>query len=209
MFDRLSKLTIGAVAVCALTASAWAQAKAPAVKDQGEYDLTAAYQKETDLGKKLNILMQWQEKYPDSDFKGLRSVYIAQVESQIGAKGAAPNASPADLDAGLKAEQDLTANSRINDLLADENKPAQVTADQWAQAKSTMALQSHYSLATVLAAKKDDAGAEAEYKKVLALQPDNATTDYALGTLILRLRKVERYPEALYYIARRNPDHRP
>jgi len=200
VFDRLSKLTMGAVAACVLTATAWGQAKAPAVKDQGEYDLTAAYQKETDLNKKLDILMQWQQKYPDSDFKGLRSVYIAQVESQIGAKGAAPNASAADVDAGLKAEQDLTAN--LDKYLADANKPAQVTADQWAQAKSTMALQAHYSLATISAAKKDDATAEAEYKKVLGLQPDNATTDYALGTLLLKERKVERYPEALYYIAR-------
>jgi tetratricopeptide (TPR) repeat protein len=200
VFDRLSKLTIGVVAVGVLAASAWAQAKAPAVKDQGEYDLTQAFQKETDPVKKLDILKQWQEKYPDSDFKGTRALATAQTESQIGAKALQPNAPAADLDNGMKAEQDLVAN--LGTYLSPDNKPANVTDAQWAQAKSQLELQAHYTLATIAVAKKDDATAEAEYKKVLAIQPDNAQTDYALGTLIIKQRKAERYPEALYYIAR-------
>lgn len=200
MFDRLSKVAIGMVAVGVLATSAWAQAKAPAVKDQGEYDLTQSLQKEADPVKKLDLLKQWQEKYPDSDFKGTRAVMTAQTESQIGAKAMLPNAPAADLDNGLKAEQDLAAN--IDKYLAPENKPANVTDDQWKQAKSQLELGAHYTLATIDSAKKDDAGAESEYKKVLGLQPDNAQTDYALGTLIIKLRKAERYPEALFYIAR-------
>ncbi len=188
------------MAACTLAASAWAQAKAPAVKDQGEYDLTQAFQKETDPVKKLDILKQWQEKYPDSDFKGTRALATAQTESQIGAKALQPNAPAADLDNGLKAEQDLAAN--LDKYLADENKPANVTPEQWKQAKDQLGLQAHYTSASIYAAKKDDANAEAEYKKVLGIQPDNAQTDYALGTLIIKQRKAERYPEALYYIAR-------
>jgi len=200
VFDRPSKLIIGVVAVGVLAASAWAQAKAPAAKDQGEYDLTQAIQKEADPVKKMDLLKQWQEKYPTSDYKANRALMMAQTDSQIGAKALQPNAPPADLDNGMKAEQDLVAN--LGTYLSPDNKPANVTDPQWAQAKSQLELAAHYTLATIAVAKKDDATAEAEYKKVLAIQPDNAQTDYALGTLIIRLRKAERYPEALYYIAR-------
>ena len=47
-----------------------AAAKAPAVKDQGEYDLTVAIQKETDPQKQLDLLRQWEQK--SSKIKSLR-----------------------------------------------------------------------------------------------------------------------------------------
>ena len=47
-----------------------------------------------------------------------------------------------------------------------------------------------------------DATAEKEFRKVLELSPGYASIAYTLGTLILRERKVERIPEALFYIAR-------
>ncbi len=46
--------------------------------------------KETDPQKKLDLLHQWEQKYPDSDFKGQRAVQIAQAESQIAAKALQP-----------------------------------------------------------------------------------------------------------------------
>ena len=133
MFDRLSKALIGMVAVGVLAASAWAQAKAPAAKDQGEYDLTQAIQKEADPVKKMDLLKQWQEKYPTSDYKANRALMMAQTDSQIGAKALQPSASPSDLDNGMKAEQDLIAN--LDNYLASGNKPAAVTDAQWTQAK--------------------------------------------------------------------------
>ena len=86
MFDRLSK-TVAGIAVAGLFAAvALAQApapKAPAVKDQGEYDLTQAITKEKDPQKQMDLLKQWEQKYPDSDFKGQRAVTMAQADSQI------------------------------------------------------------------------------------------------------------------------------
>ncbi len=142
MFDRLSKTLatlaeLAAVSLLALSltgAVALAQApaaKGPAVKDQGEYDLTQAIQKEKDPQKQLELLKQWEQKYPDSDFKGMRSVTMAQVDSQIAAKGQQPGASPADIDAAQKAAQDLTDN--LDKYLAPENKPANATDEQWKQ----------------------------------------------------------------------------
>ena len=77
------------------------------MKDQGEYDLTQAVTKEKDPQKQLELLRQWEQKYPDSDFKGMRSVTMAQADSQIAAKGQQPGATPADMDAAQKAAQDL------------------------------------------------------------------------------------------------------
>src|SRR6185312_13737959 len=112
VFDCSSKKLASIVAVGLLVAGgAFAQApaaaKAPAVKDQGEYDLTQALTKEKDPQKQMDILKQWEQKYPDSDFKGPRSVQMAQADSQMANKGVQPNATPADVDTAMKAAQDL------------------------------------------------------------------------------------------------------
>jgi tetratricopeptide (TPR) repeat protein len=192
------------MSVSFLPTSSWAQApappKAPAVKDQGEYDIAQAAAKETDPQKKLDLLHQWEQKYPDSDFKGTRQLQIAQAETQIAAKGMAPKASPADLDAAQKAAQDLVDN--LNKYFASENKPANVTDAQWTQARQQIETQAHLSLAAVAVAKKDDAKAEAEYKKLLAADPNMASAAYSLGILIYRSKDVKRFPEAFFWIAR-------
>jgi uncharacterized protein YmfQ (DUF2313 family) len=203
-------MSAGTAAVSLLALSltggaAWAQApaKAPAVKDQGEYDLTQAVTKEKDPVKQMELLRQWEQKYPDSDFKGMRSVQMAQSDSQIEAKSQQPGATPADTEAAQKAAQDLLDN--LDKYLAAENKPAAATDDQWKQARQTLELQAHTVLGTIAMAKKApdaDAVAEREFKKVLELSPGYASIAYTLGTLILRERKVERIPEALFYIAR-------
>ena len=204
MFDRLSKTITGFMAVSLLAVGALAQApKAPAVKDQGEYDLTQAISKEKDPAKQLALLKQWEQKYPDSDFKAQRSITMAQADSAIETKGQQPGASQADMDAAQQAAQDIIAN--LDKYLAPENKPAAASEDQWKQAKATLELQAHSVLGTVAMAKKTpegDATAEKEFKKVLELSPGSASVAYTLGTLILRERKVDRIPEALFYIAR-------
>jgi hypothetical protein len=210
VFDGLSK-TLSGVAVSGLLAlslatAAFAQApaaKAPAVKDQGEYDLTVALQKETDPQKQLDLLHQWEQKYPDSDYKGQRAMRIASAEGQIAAKGVQANASAAALDAAVKAAQDLEDN--LNKYLAPENKPENVTDEQWKQARQTMEMQAHTILATIAMNKKNpegDAAAEKEFKKEMELSPGDASATYQLGVLILRERNLARYSEGLFYIAK-------
>ena len=212
VFDRLSKILIGIVAIGVLSASAWAQAPAaaPAVKDQGEYDLTQAIQKENDLVKKLDLLSQWEQKYPDSAFKGTRMLMKLQTESAIAPKAMAPNAPAADLANGQKAAQDLVDS--LDTYFADANKPAQATAQQWQDTKQQVAFTAHMVLATVAMAKKDAAGdttAEAEYKKALEINPGSAQTSFQLGMLILRERNIARMSDALYDIARAAGDTGP
>src|SRR6185437_860583 len=159
-----------------------------------------AIQKEKDPQKQLDLLHQWEQKYADSDFKSNRAVMIAQAESQIAAKGMDPKASPADLDAAQKAAQDLVDN--IDKYLSPENKPANATEDQWKAAHSQILQQAWLELATINTTKKDDAKAEEDYRKLLALDPNNAVAAYSLGTLIYRSKNVARFSEAFFWIAR-------
>ncbi len=226
MLDRVLKTFAAIAAVTLLAAGALAQApkKAPAVKDQGEYDLTQAMTKEKDPVKKLALLHQWEQKYPDSDFKGVRSITIAQTESEIAVKAvtadasgktpldqchddklaaAAKAAACATVDTSEKASQDLADN--LGKYLSTENKPANVTDDQWKGAQQQIAMQSHTVLGTIDMAKKTpegDAAAEKEFKTLTAMNPNDGNSTYNLGSLILRERNVARMPEGLYYIAR-------
>jgi len=204
VLDRLSKTLAGIAAVTFLAAGVLAQApKAPAVKDQGEYDLTQAVTKEKDPVKQLELLKQWEQKYPDSDFKGVRSIQMAQTEAQIAVKGLQPGATPADVDAAQKAAQDLADN--VDKYLSAENKPAAATDDQWKQAHQQIEVQAHTVLGMLAMAKKTpqaDATAEKEFRKLMALNPNDASATYNLGSLILREKDINRIPEGLFYIAR-------
>jgi len=57
-------------------------------------------------------------------------------------------------------------------------------------------------LAAVAVANKNDAAAEAEYRKILAADSNSAATAYQLGILIYRSKNVMRFPEAFFWIAR-------
>jgi hypothetical protein len=205
VLDRLSKILAGFAAAGLITAVSYAQApaKQPAVKDQGEYDIIQAIGKETNPVKQLDLLHQWEQKYPETDFKDRRAIQIAQTESQIAVKGVSPGAAPADVDAAQKAAQDLVDN--LSNYLSAGNKPANVSDDQWKQAQTQIATQAHTVLGTIDMGKKSpdgDAAAEKEFKALIALNPNDANATYNLGSLVLRERKVERIPEGLYYIAR-------
>jgi tetratricopeptide (TPR) repeat protein len=205
--ELLSKKIIGIVAATLLaTGLVWAQAaapaapKAPAVKDQGEYDLIQSVQKEKDPSKQLDLLKQWEQKYPESEFKNQRTLSEVQAEQQI-AGAAYGKTDPALLDAGIKASHDIIDN--LDKYFDAGVKPAAVTDADWAKFKHDFALQANTVLGYALMTKKtDDAAAEAAFKKALELDQNAAQVSYWLGTIIYRQRKVERIPEALYDFAR-------
>ena len=88
----LKRLTNIAVVVCALliaTSAATpspqeAQEKRP--KDQAEYELINKTFKETDPATKLQLLAEWQEKYPESDYKDDRLRLFMRTHQQSGDK---------------------------------------------------------------------------------------------------------------------------
>lgn len=209
MLDRFSKAVLGlaltaSVCVPAMQAQtpppAASAAKPKAVKDQGEYDILTAAQKETDPTKKLALLKQWSDKYPESDFKSERLLAMMQAYNQLAAgvmAAAAPT--PDQLSAAQAAAQALVDNEAT--AFAPEAKPAQVSDADWAKAKSAIDQQAHTTLGYVAMMNKSYPEAEAQFKQVLTTNPDNAQISYYLGSVIARQQNLARTPEALYSFA--------
>lgn len=220
VFDRLLKAVLGASFVVSLTATAGlAQTPpsgtpapgaagapaasgapaAPAWKDQAEYDAAQAAQKETDPNKKLDLLKAWQDKYPDSAFKSQRLLAFMNTWSQLAAKALTSN-DPAALAAAKTAAQSLLDN--LDAAFDPANKPPTVPDDQWKAARGQVEQQAHITLGYIALQNKDYPAAEAEFKKVVVLNDQNAQVAYWLGTAIASQKKIERTPEALYQFAR-------
>jgi hypothetical protein len=74
----------GAIVVTGAAQQAFGQAaqSQKKVKDQGEYDLFNAVNKDTDPAKKIQDLNAWADKYPDSDYKNDRLLLFMQAYSQ-------------------------------------------------------------------------------------------------------------------------------
>ena len=183
-----------------MPAGTWAAPQDSPYKDQGEYDLATAAGKETDPQKKLDKLKEWEQKYPDSKLASQRT--LMQAQGLLGITMASyGKTDPAAIDASQKAGQQLVDN--LDKFFSPANKPPQgVTDEQWTGARKTFELQTHSALGWDAMTKKTDAAAEAEFKKILSLSPNEAQISYWLGSVILRQKKIERYSEAIYDIAR-------
>jgi hypothetical protein len=198
-----------------LTALVWAQAAPagqtapanqaaqPQWKDQGESDIGLAAGNEKDPAKQLELLKKWEQQYPDSNLKNQRMLMVAQAQLKI-LQAAYPKTDPALLAAGQKAGQDLEAN--FKQYFDDSVKPANITAEQWAKARTGTETQVHLIMAYIAGVQKNDQGAEAELKKLLEVDPNQAIASYQLGSTILHemsiSKDLSRYSEALYHLAR-------
>jgi tetratricopeptide (TPR) repeat protein len=201
VLNRFFKTFIGvSLVACVALAQDKPAAAQKTAKDQVEYGLMTDYNKETDPVKKLPILDQWAEKYPDTAFKQERNYFYIDTYSKIASKGVQPNATPDTVEAAQKAAQTLI--EKADTFFSPENKLPNVTDDQWAQAKKAVVTQAHGTLATLATNRKDYPAAEEEYKKLIAADEGNAMWYYYLGTAILSEKKVDRYPEVIYLYAR-------
>jgi len=196
----LKRVYRGLVGVALVAAIGLAQAPQKKVKDQAEFDLYSSIQKETDATKKLALLDQWTEKYADTEFKQERNLFYAQTYAGLAAQGQTANPSPEQLAASDKAAHMLIDKS--DTFFSPEMKMSNLTDDQWKAAKTAVLLQANQSIAAVAVSKKDWPAAEAQYKKMLEANPNDAATSYLLGTSIASQKQVTRTPEALYQFAR-------
>ncbi len=99
------------------------------VKDQGEYDIFNAAGKETDPNKQLQLLQQWKEKYPDSDFKQERADTVAMAYDKL---NKLPEAIDAIQEAMAINPKDLTALQLLakiaGGVLRNNNPPPELLA---------------------------------------------------------------------------------
>jgi hypothetical protein len=201
----------------AQSAQAQTQKKA---KDKGEDDLFNAANKETNAAKKIAILNEWKEKYPESDYKldrlnMLMPAYFAvqQWSNVINAGKEALALDANDIAAlywiafttpnlnNAPADVLATAEKAANGLLAAA-RPATMKEENWPGAKRNFDVAAHRTLGWVAMKRQSSPTAEQEFMKALKLDPSQVQVSYWLGDVILGERKPERNSEGIYDIAR-------
>ncbi len=201
-----------------------AQAQQPQkkVKDQGEYDLFNAVLKETDPKKKLELLNTWKQKYPDSDFKDDRLVYLIQTNAQLGRY---PDAIAAAKELLTIDPKNITAMFYINTLtpaaypenppadaldtaekaaqgLLNAEKPPTAKPEEWQKAKTDLEAAAHKTLGWVAWQRKNYDVADQEFSKSLQINPRQGEVSYWRGSALLATRQPEKQAAGLYDIAR-------
>jgi hypothetical protein len=198
------------------------------VKDQGEYDIFNAAGKETDPNKQLQLLQTWKEKYPDSDFKQERADTVAMAYDKLkkgpeelkaiqdalainpkdltalqllaklaGGVLAIANPSPDQLTLGDQASALLLSN--LDNFFDTSVKPATVTDAAWTKAKGDTELLAHTVQGYVKWKQKDNAAAEAAFRKVLAANGENSQVAMWLASVLYSQKK---FSEGLFEYAR-------
>lgn len=228
MLEKSLRLFLAFALTSAFTLAVWAQAPQKNYKDRAEYDLYSSILKEANPTQKLALLNQWKEKYPQTDFKEERMQLLLDTYRALnqGAKvletakemvAADPKSasgllwinlmtvamgdtSPAALDTGEQGAKSLLAN--LDTIFAAEKKPAAMSDDQWKKERNNIETIGNTTLGWVAWQRKNLPGAEAEFKKVLTLDPTKAQVSYWLGTVILSQRNPDTQAQALYHFAR-------
>lgn len=221
---KRSRVFVGVFLTAVLVLPAWTQAPQKNYKDRAEYELYSSILKETNAQKKLELLNQWKEKYPGTEFQSERlglflvtyqalnkgpemlatakEMVAADPKNMQGLYWVAiftlNNTSPEQLDAGQKAAQGLLAN--LNEVFAASKKPASISDDAWKKERDTIEILAHTTLGWVAMTRKENDAAAESFKKALALNPVNAQVSYWLGSTLLR--KGETQGEGLFHIAR-------
>jgi len=201
----------------------------PQWKDRAEYELVVEQLgKATDPAKKLELLNQWTQKYPQTAFESARRVQylftyqalnkapemlgaakeIASAEPKnwlghywimlLGQSMATTN--PAAGEDGEKAANLILAN--LSDLFSAAAKPAGAADAAWNTQRDDAQDKAYQALITFAQVKKDQALIERRLGDYLKAKPKNGMVTYQLGAAILAQRKAERQAEAIWHFAR-------
>jgi len=197
-------------------------------KDRAEYDLYESITKEATPAKRLELLNQWNEKYPATEFKLERQLLYLDTYQKLGqapkimesAKNiiaidpqnltalywmaylttSLNNTSPEALDTGTKAGNALLA--ALPTAFAPAKKPAGTTDEQWTKARTDMEALAHKTLGWVAMIQKNGPVAQEQFMKSLQNNPSAGEISYWLGQTIVAEKKPETYSNALYHFAR-------
>lgn len=228
MLKTIKKTIAGLAVLCLGGVLLSGQEKQPQWKDRAEFDLFELIRKEQNPQAKLQLLQQWEQKYPETDFKDGRFELMVQTYQQLGkakemldtAKAwvaSNPKAisgwywinlltvsmndtSPAALDQGEKAGKALL--EQIEDALSPAKKPAQVTDDQWKQQRSTMEYVAYRTLGWVALERQQYLDADKYFVEALKRNPNDAQVSAWAGRANVRTKQLERQGIALFHFAR-------
>ncbi len=222
----LKRFTNAAVIVCALLLAASAAFPAPQEaaekkpKDMAEYELINKTMKEADPATKLQLLAEWKEKYPESEFKEDRLQMVMQTNQQAGKLAEAIAAAkevlaehPGDFAANFTiasltpalnstAADVLSAGEKAASALISGGKPTTLSDEQWNSVKGQIMMTCHQTLGWIHMQRKDNVKAESEFKTVLGMNPNSGQISYWLGNVVLAQGDPDKNELALFSFAR-------
>lgn len=210
------------------TAQAPAQPPAPQAKNAEEANLFNSILAETVPKKKLQLLDEWTQKYPDTAFTQQRLGFYIQAYQGTGQllkaveaakellKSQASNLNAhftiaslvpllGSTDQNIWADGGKSANyllQNIDQLFDSSQKPPNVADAVWAGAKKSAITTAHQTLGWVAKMQKRYEVAEQELLKALELDPTVAQVSFWLGEAVLAEKNPDKYTLALFSFAR-------
>jgi hypothetical protein len=191
------------------------------VQDQAEFDLLQLINKEAPSPKKIELLDQWKQKYPQSEFKEDRAMVVVQTYQSLGKAqemwaacedllAINPKSVPALYflmslatslkDAG-KYGKGVEYTNQFLALLPDLYKGKDGDAAAMKEKKGQEAT-ARKTLGQIAMEKKDFLKAEALYTEYLKWEPNSGNISYALGNAMLLQKDKAKQIPALWHLAR-------
>lgn len=223
MAGKAKRLLTGVLALVLGVAGALAQEakKQKQVKDQAEFDLLQSINKEQAGPKKIELLDQWKQKYPESEFKEDRAMVYVQTYQAMGNAAKMwdacedlltinPKSAPAlfflmslttSLNDASKYDKGEAYTKRFLELLPELYAGKEGDAQAMKEKKNQEAT-GRKTLGQIAMAKKDYAKAEALYTDYLKWEPNSGNVSYALGNAILLQKDKTKQIPALWHLAR-------
>jgi len=197
-------------------------------KDQAEYDLYVQITKSQAPDQQLQLLNQWKEKYPESEYKLERAQTFLVIYNKKNDPAGLYQASKDLLALDQKSFQSLyfltlltvsmnktdtesleMGVSAANGLIATldttydaSKKPAGTTDMQWKQQRNEIEVQALKTIGWVQWQNKSYKEGEKYFVKALEMSPGNTEMSYFLGTVIALQKDPNRQAEALWHFAR-------
>jgi hypothetical protein len=224
-----SKTVVIAVAASLLGAGALrAQQAQPQWKDRAEYDLAQAAQNEKDPHKRLELLNQWKEKYPNSEVQATRlylflttyqalnqPLKVYETAKEMAALDASnvnaryficvlgptlTKPTPEDFDTIDKAAKSLLAS--LDTAFAPDKRPQNLSEQDWKKRRVEAEALAYKAEGWVAMQKKENDRAETALRKSLELNPESGDIAYWLGTMLLAEKRPEKNSDAIFFFAR-------
>ncbi len=195
-------------------------------KDRGEYDVLSKVYAESDPTKKLALLDEWTEKYPETDWHVERTQFyldsyqktnqnekavataqelLEKIPGDFTANYAITVLSPslgksdaATLDAASKASKDMLAG--MDKQFAA--KPDNIPQETWDNVRKQAEALAHRTTGWAAMQRKDNVSAEEFFIKSLKIDPTQAQISYWLGDVVTKQKDVKKNDLAMFAFAR-------